>query len=103
MTLREQLLSDLSDVFFNTDEFAETATHVATGATFPVIFDESYRGISANPGIIESSSPIALCITTDVSGYSIGDEVTINGISYKIAGSEPDGDMTQLVLARKTT
>lgn len=103
MTLKADMITDLASVFFNTSEFADTATHVLTAATFAVIFDAAYVGIVGPAGEIQSSGPQAMAKSIDVSAYAIGDEIVINAIYYKIAGMEPDGTgITRILLSERT-
>lgn len=103
MTLKADLLTDLAAAFFNSAEFADTATHVFTAATFPVIFDAPYVGIVGQSGEIQSSGPMATAMTSDVEDYAIGDEILINAIYYKIAGMESDGTgITRILLSERT-
>lgn len=103
MTLKADILSDLSDVFFNSAEFADTATYVLTSATFSVIFDAPYVGIVGPAGEIQSSGPQATAKSADVDDYAIGDEILISGVYYKIAGMEPDGTgLTRILLSERT-
>jgi hypothetical protein len=102
MTFKSDLLTDLA-TFINITEFADTATHVLTAATFPVIFDAAYVGIIGPSGEIQSSGPQAQAKTSDVEDYAIGDEIMINAIYYKIAGMEPDGTgITRILLSERT-
>ena len=102
MTLKADILTDLA-TFINTTEFGDTATHVFTSATFPVVFDAPYVGIIGPSGEIQSSGPQAQAKTSDVDDYAIGDEISISGIYYKIAGMEPDGTgLTRILLSERT-
>lgn len=102
MTLKADMITDLT-TFFNISEFGDTATHVLTSATFPVIFDAAYVGIVGQSGEIQSSGPQATAKSSDVEDYAIGDEISINGIYYRIAGMEPDSTgITRILLSERT-
>lgn len=101
---RTSILADLSNVFFDLGVFADYAVPSPPASPFKVILDAPYRGIGGDGGIIESTDPTALAISTDLAGYSIGDSLIIKRKSYKIAGMEPtiDGDVTLIVLSEHT-
>jgi len=91
-TLKEQVADDL-DVFLNTDEFADEAT--IGGETVNGIFDNEHTEVLD----VSGTHPAFTCKTSDVSGVSQGDTVTINGTGYRVVSIKPDGTgMTTLVL-----
>lgn len=79
---------DLSP-FFNTDDFAVTATytHASVGRTVNVIFD----AVFADPLGIESNHPRAYGIESDFPDVAQDDTLSISGTTYKIKGVHTDG------------
>ena len=66
--------------------------------TISCIFDGAYIEVSQETGV-ESTSPVALCRTSDVSDAAHGLDMVINTVSYKIRGVLPTGDgFTELKL-----
>lgn len=98
MTLKADIVTDLTN-FFNTDEFADSATytHAAVPATIKVIFDDDYQAVQG----VESSGPVALAKTTDVSAAIHGDTLVINTVTWYVRGIQPNGDTTLLILSRE--
>jgi hypothetical protein len=95
MTLKTDMTADLTSVFFNDDEFADSAI-LAGVTTIAVIFDNAFRSIQG----VESYGPQALCKATDVMDVIHGNTLEINGIVYYIIGIQPDDDTTLLLLSR---
>lgn len=92
------VLTDL-DTFFNPDELGDTALH--HGETFYGQFNEPYRAINSQLGVIEVTDPTFLCKTSDVTTLEIvnGNTLTIGGNDYLVIGREPgDPGITTLVL-----
>lgn len=82
--------------FFDTDEFGVSAT--VGGNSLDGIFDNEY--ISALD--MTGTQPVFLCRSSDAALYSItrGSVLVINGTSYTVQNSEPDGTgITKLVLS----
>lgn len=77
------IAEDLS-LFFS--DFATTAT--IGGSSVSAIFDSEFL---AAFGLVETAAPMLTARSADVSGASVGDAVTVNSTSYKIASLEPDG------------
>lgn len=96
MTLKTDILADLSDVFFNTDEFADSAILNGT-TTISVIFD---NGFAAAQGV-EATAPTALCISTDVASVAHNNTLEIDGTTYYVVGIQPNGDTTLLILSEE--
>jgi hypothetical protein len=87
---------DLS-VFFNTSEFAVTAT--VAGAGVSVIFDNGYQG--ALNGFLESSAPSITGPSASLATAVQGTAVTVNAIAYKVMEVHPDGTgITKLMLEK---
>lgn len=100
MSLGNLITSDL-DIFFSSDGFAVQATY--EGRIINVIFDSEYQALEMLGGGVgvESSSPSALCKTSDVSNAKHGDTLTISGTTYYVTGVQPDGTgITRLLLSK---
>jgi hypothetical protein len=96
MTLKDDLLTDLDDLFLNNEEFAVDVIYAAV--TFQGIFDDGFID-SADDGIaVESTAPQVQVKTTDVAAASLGDNITVDGTVYKIIGKQPDGTGMSLIL-----
>jgi hypothetical protein len=89
---------DLS-IFFNTDDFAVTATWKSTDSV-NVIFDKAYLD---QQGIIASNTPIAKAQESDFAGVAEGDELLINGVNYTIDNFEPDGTGIIVLILKKAS
>ncbi len=95
-TFKEDLLTDLDDVFLDNEEFAVDVLYNA--ATFQGIFDDGFID-SADDGIaVESTAPQVQVKTSDVVGALHDETMTINSIDYKIIGIQPDGTGMTLIL-----
>jgi hypothetical protein len=74
------------------------------GASIDGIFDDAYRGLNTASGEIETSAPALQVKSSDVTGIAHGSTITVNAITYKVTGIEPDGTgVTVLRLARSGT
>ncbi len=92
MSLQDDRAGDL-DVFLDTDDFAVTAT--VAGVSVSALFDRLYGETEEIAGY----RPALHCKTTDVSSVAEGDAVTVEGVSYIVAGIEEDGTgITRFVL-----
>lgn len=88
---------DLSP-FLNLAEFSVPAT-LPGGQVVPVIFDNNYDG--GLGGLMESSLPTIMGATSQLSALDHGSVVSIAGVSWAVAGVQPDGTgMTRLMLER---
>ena len=86
--------SDLSDLFL-TDEFGTAATYTPDGgsaSTINVLFDNPFSSIPLDTGEmdIESNTPTALAVSSDVASVAHGDVIVINSITYHIVGVQKD-------------
>lgn len=83
MTLKTDMASDLTNVFFNTDEFAVSATYTPSGGaakTINVLFVKEYfaeLGAEGYRYAIEA-------ITSDVAAAKVDEPIVIEGVTYKI-------------------
>ena len=102
--MRPSFWIDDLDVFFG--DFGVDAVYTPQGgpaSTIKVIFDNSYVAILGGGGLegVESTSPGAVCKSSDIVNARYGETLQIDSITYKIAGIEPDGTgMTVLRLSR---
>tara|TARA_R100000963_G_scaffold33993_1_gene26810 strand:- start:1782 stop:2111 length:330 start_codon:yes stop_codon:yes gene_type:complete len=83
-------------LFFDSDEFAETATYTpsgGSGSAISVIFDKPYQSVSMDSGNIdvEDIKPTVYCKTTDVSSAAHGDAIILDSITYFVIGIESMG------------
>lgn len=77
---------DLS-VFFDTDEFAETITHVETGNTFAGILDLTF----ANEDMAEVVDAVIVAAAADVADLQARDRVDAKGQRFEVLTVRPDG------------
>lgn len=88
---------DLSP-FLNAAEFSVPAT-LPGNQTAQVIFDNAYE--SALVGVMESSMPTAMGASSALQSLDHGDVLQIGGVSWVVAGIQPDGTgVTRLMLER---
>lgn len=68
--------------------------------TIQGIFDNDYQEVIDDSGVgAESSQPVFLCRTADVSSAAHGDTLVVNSTNYVVRGVQPDGTgMTLLML-----
>lgn len=91
---------DLSEFFDTTYGFAVTATY--NGSTsVNGIFDAEYFEPDAGFAGVQSSQPVFLCRTADVSSATHGQVLVVNSATYHIAGVEPDGTGLTLLKLEK--
>ena len=83
-------------LFFNTAEFATTATVGST--SIKGILDQEFLAMGMGA---EGRSIVFCCPTSETTGLHHGDTVTIGTADYKIVGIEPHGDgaITDLILS----
>ena len=84
-------------------DFGVTASYTADGGSpksITVIFDQAFLEADANGNVkVESTNPIALCRTADVSDSDHATTIVIEGTTYKVVGVQADGTgFTLLVL-----
>jgi hypothetical protein len=85
---------DLSD-FFLTDDFGVAASYTPDGgsaSTVNVLFDNPFNSVPLDTGErdVESNTPTALAISSDVASVAHGDAIVISGITYSIVGVQKD-------------
>jgi len=89
--------TDLSAIV-NANDFGTTATFDSNSISgiFDNEFVESDGGLEAGIGYTVTRF---ICKTTDVSGASFGDTITIDSVAYKIREIRPDGTgMSELII-----
>ena len=89
MSFKEQLNQDL-DVFFNTDEFADTAL-LESGAVVSVYFDEK-DDVVFDTGLdsdVSASVPSVTCKASDVATMSHGESIIVNNMTYYVIDMDP--------------
>ena len=85
---------DLSD-FFLTDDFGIAASYTPDGgsaSTVNVLFDNPFNSVPLDTGErdVESNTPTALAISSDVASVAHGDAIVISGVTYAIVGVQKD-------------
>jgi len=86
--------SDLSD-FFVTGDFGVSASYTPNGgstATINVLFDNPFNSVPMETGErdVESNTPTALAMSSDVASVAHNDAIVISGITYAIVGVQKD-------------
>ncbi|MFA5387209.1 MAG: hypothetical protein WC322_02325 [Candidatus Paceibacterota bacterium] len=104
MTLKADMLTDLDDVFFDTDEFAYSATYTPSGGEAATI---TYIEEETDPAIMEDIPPgdakIIIIKASDVSSPERGDTVTIGSDTWYLVRNLGGGSAAgtwRLVLTR---
>jgi len=95
-TFKEDLDQDLTDNFFNPDEFAEVVTiYPAAGGSYTLnaIFDKAFEEVDPETEEpILSTRPILHFKEADLQAeIQPGDEFVVRGVRYTIITHEPDG------------
>ena len=84
MTFKSDLNDDLTDVFFDPDEFADEVIYTDRTANAVFIYGNfDAEGISAAG--VATTNPTLTCRTVDVAGAVPGETITRNGTVYAIA------------------
>ena len=86
----------IRSVFFNTDDFGESATYTPQGgsaSTISGILDKESDDIESGGevGVVYSITTFT-CRTTDVSSASFGDSLAVGGTTYTVRKVEPDNN-----------
>lgn len=95
MSLKDQMVSDLDNIFFNDTEFTDSATF--TGMFGPieisVYFDTEDDVVFDGRGDLDSnvsaSVPSVTCKSADVADAEYGDSVVVNSITYYVIDIDP--------------
>jgi hypothetical protein len=103
MTFKAQLVTDL-DVFYNTDEFAETVTYRPSGYTavsIPAIIDYGKGFESEGSDSLNTNATIRIRVS-DIATVAPGDEVTIGAGSWRVMDAKiiSDGLEWEAVISR---
>lgn len=78
---------------------ANAAVSIDGGDAFSGIFDDGYTVGGVGPLSMGSSSPAVLVPSAQVPAAPVGKPITVNGVAYLVAASEPDGvGATRLLL-----
>lgn len=82
-------------IFFNTNDFATSATYTVQGgsaATIKGIYDNGFSEVDLGGTVaVSSTDPQFTCRTDDVSSASEGDAIVINSTNYTVRRVEDDG------------
>ena len=103
--LTDQFAADLSDAFFNLDEFGESVTYTPVSGSpvsISIIFNGEFK--AANPMEMDTitTQPVALARSADVPSAKKGDRITRSGTVFYVQHAEPDGlGATVLILSKK--
>ena len=106
-TFKGQLVEDLDNVIFNTDEFAEDITYSPSGGSpysLKGIFDHEYEDINpeTNEAIVSEQPNVQVDENKLQAEPKPNDEVTIRSVVYKVIKSEKNGvGVTRILLHRK--
>ena len=104
MTFKTDILEDMAEVLDDTDEFTDVATYTTAGGAATIINGKLDSSFFAIQDLIntESSKPVFICMTSDVSTAPHDDTLVVDSITYKIKGYQPDETgMTILILERQ--
>ncbi len=98
-------LSDFIDEILDPYGFGVEATWTPSGGqgkAIHVVFENSFIALEGVGDVgVASSMPTVLCRSSDVEGAARGDAVEVNGTTYNVVESRPDGDgFTLLVLSK---
>lgn len=104
MTFKTQLAADLNNVFFNTDEFAESITYTPAGGTAKTItaicnVEDPASQTPAPPG----DSMIILARSSEVTAPGRGDTYTIDTVTWyheEIVSGGPKSGVYHIGLSR---
>lgn len=75
-------------------DFGQPATYTpqgGSGTAVTVIFENDYKEIDLNAGIVSSSGPAAHCRSAEMPAPRKGDTLQINSDVYAIAAIKPNG------------
>lgn len=95
------------DLFFSTDDFAETVAFTPEGGSpvsIPVIFDEPYTLTAAQGITYQNANPTCQARTSDVSTATAGATIVRGSTTYYVTDVQPDGTgVTVLVLSTQAS
>jgi len=90
MTLKTQMTADLAAAFYNTDEYAVSATYKT--ATIKLIPELSEAFVEGEIVEVRTTKRLYRAITSSVAGAAQGDKLTIGAVTYTITDIGPDLD-----------
>ena len=91
-------VEDLSP-FFNPAEFADTAN--LGGVVVAGIFDNAYQLGDVGDVGFAAAQPMFMVASNTLATSPVGQSLSVNGVNYIVAASEPDGTgVTRLLLER---
>lgn len=77
------------------------ASVVLSGNTMTGIFTTPYSDANVGPYGMASSAPAVTVPSSAITSDPVGSAITVNGTSYQVAATEPDGSgLTRLILER---
>jgi hypothetical protein len=96
MGLKDDMITDLAGAFFAPADFSVAATITPlTGTPYSINgdFDDAYQAVDPNNGtVISSVTPVfKTAVSFLLAPLVRGDQITIDGITYKIRDQQPDG------------
>jgi hypothetical protein len=109
MTLKQQIIDDVEDVFLDTDEFGESITYTPTGGADVSIL-ASVNKTSVNSGYFDDGSSDNTAIevmigreaVTGIENPVLGDQIeTKDGAKYKVSTILNQDDATTFLLAAR--
>ncbi len=81
-TLKQQMIADAEQILFNTNEFAEVATHVSgTVSTSIAILIEEGQSLAENGQVTEA---FIHGMVHQVASPRLDDTITVNGIVWRV-------------------
>jgi len=86
--------NDIRSIYFNDNEFAQSATVTPSGqssSTIKCIFDRPDETLGIGEAGLTSHRPRITCKTSDISSLSHGDAVVVNSTNYTVAEILRDG------------
>ena len=75
MSLKQQMADDLKNVFYNTDDFAIAVLY--KNVSIPALHVEDLE-------ISDTEQMVISCLELNVSDIQVGDEIIIDGVTYKV-------------------
>lgn len=87
----------------NATAFAKLSDAVATinSVDIDVIFDDHYEVADNGFSGFAATAPAIHCLSSEISAVVFDEAVVVNGVNYKVAGIEPDGNgVTTLILKK---
>lgn len=97
--------ADDLDTFFDDEAHAVSCTYTPQGGsatTFDVIFNNEFFAIDGGEVGVESTQPLAVTKSSNLTSASHGDSMVIDSVTYKIIAIRPDGTgMTEIGLEKQ--